>query len=257
MLQNDVTKTSLLIISAIITRRDFLKDIIKYSLHDYIRSHKYFPPISTFFILIFVFYTYTPNPIIDSYAVTALILYVISSWLCISILSLDSPVQGQIMALHIKSWNRYYISKLISVGLISIILAVYAFVYPIIFNMFNEPVTLTIGLVSFANHMFLALLGISVASLFSKVIMQSAVNSFGGLALIIVVSIAALAIYDVLPSSLKNIVWIIPPASSTQTPLINWNGESILDLSMFPFIWIIIYSILLLSLFLKLAKRFR
>lgn len=236
-------------------RRDFLKELIKYSLHDYIRSHKYFPPISTFFILIFVFYTYTPNPIIDSYAVTALILYVISAWLCISVLSLDPPVQRQIMILHIGSLNRYYLSKLISVLLISIMLTVYAFIYPIVFNMFNETVTITIGLVSLLNHILLGILGICVASLFSKVITESAVNSFGGLSLIIVISLAALGIYDVLPSFLKNIVWIIPPAASTQSSLINWNGESIMSLSIFPFIWIIIYSMLLLYLFLKLARR--
>lgn len=160
------------------------------------------------------------------------------------------------MTLHIGSWNRYYMPKLISVGLLSIMLTVYAFVYPIIFNMFNEPVTPTIGLVSLVNHIFLAILGISVASLFSKAIMESAVNSFGGLALIIVVSMAAIGIYDVLPSSIKNIVWIIPPAASTQAPLTNWDSESILDLSMFPFIWVIIYALVLLYLFLKLAKRF-
>lgn len=226
-------------------------------MHDYIRSHKYFPPIATFFILIFVFYTYTPNPIIESYTATALILYVISAWLCISILSLDPPVQRQIMILHIGSLNCYYLSKFISVLLISIIFTVYAFLYPIVFNMFNETVTLTIGLVSLLNHILLGILGICVASFFSKPITESPVNSFGGLSLIIAISLAAIGIYNVLPSFLKNIVWIIPPAASTQIPLFNWNGESILDLSIFPFIWIFIYSMFLLYLFFKLARRFR
>ena len=234
-----------------------MKALIKYSLQDYLRSHKYFPPISTFIILIFVFYSYTPNPIIDSYAVTSLFLYIISAWLCISVLSLDPPVQRQLMILHIGGRNRYYLSKLISVLLISIVLTVYAFVYPIIFNMFSESVTLTIGLVSIVNHVFLSILGICIASLFSKVITESAINSYGGLALTIIISLAALGVYDALPSYLKNIIWIIPPATITQTPLFNWNGENVLDLSLFPFIWIIIYSLLLLYLFLKLAKRFQ
>nr|WP_144921905.1 hypothetical protein [Paenibacillus bovis] len=58
-------------------------ELIKYSLHDYVRSHKYFAPISTYIILIIVFYTYKPNPVLDSYAVTASMLYVVSAWLCI------------------------------------------------------------------------------------------------------------------------------------------------------------------------------
>lgn len=218
------------------------------------RSHKYFPPVSTFFILIFVHYTYTPNPIIDSYAVTALILYVISSWLCINVLSLDPPVQRQIMLLHVKGATRYYISKLLSVWLIAVILTLYAFVYPIIFGMFTEPVTFTIGFVSFVNHVLLATLGIMVASLFSKALMESPVNSYGGLALTIVLSIAALGIYEALPAGFKHITWIIPPAVSTQQSLMNWSGEGLSSLTMFPFMWTIIYAIILLFLFLKLAR---
>lgn len=234
-----------------------MKAVIKYSLHDYLRSHKYFPPISTFIILIFVYYSYTPNPIIDSYAVTSLILYIISAWVCISVLSLDPPVQRQLMILHIGGENRYYLSKLITVLLISIILTAYVFVYPILFNMFNGSVTLTIGLVAIVNHVSLSILGICIASFFSKIITESAVNSYGGLALTIIISIAALGIYDALPSYLKGIVWIIPPATITQTPLINWDGDNVLDLSFFPFIWVIIYALLLLYLFLKLARRFQ
>jgi hypothetical protein len=232
-----------------------MKSLIKYSLHDYLRSHKYFPPISTFIILIFVYYSYRPNPIVDSYAVTALIVYVISAWLCTSVLSLDPPVQRQVMIFHLGGKNRYYLSKLISVWFISLILICYAFVYPIIFGMFQEPVTLGMGLVSFVNHVFLSILGISIASLFSKVITESAVNSYGGLSLTIVISVAALGINDALPSYLKNIIWIIPPAASTQPTLFNWNGKNVLDLSLFPFLWIMIYSIFLLYLFLMLAKR--
>ena len=234
-----------------------MRALLKYSLHDYLRSHKYFPPISTFIILIFIVYSYTPNPIIDSYALTALILYIISAWLCINVFSLDPPVQRQLMILHIGGKNRYYLSKLISVLLISVVLTVYAFVYPIIFNMFNEPVTLKIGLVSIVNHVLLSILGISAASLFSKIITESAINSYGGSALAIIISFAAPGLYEALPSYLKNIVWLIPPATSTQTLLINWNGENIADLSLFPFLWIIIYSLLLLYLFLMLAKKFQ
>lgn len=232
-----------------------MKSLLKYSLHDYLRSHKYFPPISTFLILITVNYSYKPNPIIDSYAVTAIFLYIISAWLCISVLSLDSPVQRQLMILHIGGTNRYYLSKLLSVWLISLILTFYAFIYPIILGMFGESVTFTIGMVTIVNHIFLSILGISIASVFSKIITESAINSYGGLALTITGSLAALGIYDVLPSYLKSIVWIIPPATSTNTTLFNWNGDSILDLSLFPFIWIVIYALFLLYLFLKLAKK--
>ena len=234
-----------------------MKTLIKYSLHDYLRSHKYFPPVSTFIILIVVFYSYKPNPISDSYAVTAIITYIISAWLCISVLSLDTSVERQLMILQVGGRKRYYLSKLISVLLLALLLTLYAFIYPIIFGMFDESVSITIGLVSIINHIFLSILGISVASLFSKIITENVINSYGGLVLTIIFSLAAIGVYNVMPPYFRNIVWIIPPATSTQTPLINWNGENILDLSFFPFIWIIIYSFLILILFLNIAKRLK
>ncbi|GGN64920.1 hypothetical protein [Oceanobacillus indicireducens] len=234
-----------------------MKNLIKYTLHDYIRSHKYFPPISTFVILIFVFYTYRPNPIIDSYAVTSVMLYIISAWVCLSVLQLDPPVQRQLMAIHVGGWNRYYLAKLMTAVIIIIILSAYAFLYPIVFNMFGGRVTFTIGLVSFVNHIILAVLGISLASLFSKLIMRSTINSFGGLILTLVLSLAALGIERVFPSFLKNVLWVIPPATITQTPLVNWDGMYISGLSLFPFIWTIIYSLIIIFLFLQLAKRLR
>lgn len=232
-----------------------MQELIKYSVQDYFRSHKYFPPISTYIIFIFVFYTYTPNPIIDSYTVTAVVLYIISAWLCISLLSLDSSVQKQIMILTINSRTRYYISKLVAVWLIAMVLAIYAFLYPIIFNLFSEPVTLTIGVISLVNFMLSVTLGVCVASLFSGGLMGSPINSYGGLAFILTISLAAQGIYNILPSIFKSIVWIIPPAMITQSPLRNWTEETFTGLSIFPFIWTAIYSFLILYLFLRLSKR--
>lgn len=234
-----------------------MKDVIKYSLHDYIRSHKYFPPMSTFFVLILVFYTYKPNPIIDSYAVTALFLFVISAWLCLSVLSLDSPVQRQLMILHLGSSYRYYLAKLLSIGLIAVLLTVFAFLYPIIFNMFSDSVSPAVGFVSFVNHLLLAALGICTAGFFSKVMMENAINAYGGLTLTIILSIAALGIKNALPASFKYIIWLLPPAAITQQPLIQWERESLSSISYLPFLWILIYTGIIMLLFLILVNKRR
>lgn len=230
-------------------------DLIKYTLQDFFRSQKYFPPISTFIIVIFVFYTYTPNPVVDSYAVTALVVYVISAWISVSMLALDPPIQRQLMILHIGSSYRYYLAKIISIWLISILLAIYAFVYPIIFNMFNESVTFTVGFMSILNHILLATLGIMLASLFSKGVMESTVNSYGGLALALILSIAAIGIQKLLPAPLENMVWLLPPALMTHVSLLDWTGESISQLELIPFLWIFLYSLILLVTFLSLSKQ--
>ncbi|RLL48261.1 hypothetical protein D8M04_03020 [Oceanobacillus piezotolerans] len=229
-------------------------ELAKYSLRDYIRSHKYFLPIAMYIILIVLFYTYTPNPIIDSYAVTALFLYIISSWLAISVLALDDPVQTQIIILHMQSRTRYYLSKLLTTFMIGLGLSLFAFVYPIVFQMFSESVSIQIGFISFINHLLLSLLGLSVGSLFSRNLMSSPINSYGGLALTLTISISAIGIYSILPHTIRNIVWIIPPSVITQLPLMNWSGESILELSTFPFIWIMLYSFIAIFIFIRLSN---
>ncbi|GAA0350131.1 hypothetical protein [Oceanobacillus sp. FSL W7-1293] len=234
-----------------------MKEVIKYSLHDYIRSHKYFPPVSTFIVLIAVFYTYKPNPIVDSYAITALFLFVISAWLCMSVLSLDSPVQRQLLILNLRSGYRYYLAKLAAVGLITLLLAVFAFFYPIIFHLFSDSVSMTVGFVSIVNHILLAALGICIAAFFSSVMMESAINAYGGLALTVILSIAALGIENALPASLKYMTWIIPPATITQQPLFQWEEENLAHLSGFPFLWILIYTGIMMLLFLVMANKRR
>ncbi|MFD1066443.1 hypothetical protein [Oceanobacillus locisalsi] len=234
-----------------------MKEVIQYSLHDYIRSHKYFPPISTFVVLIFIFYTYKPNPIVDSYAITSLFLFIVSAWLCISVLSLDSHVQRQLMMVHVRSSYRYYVAKLTAVWLIALLLAVFAFLYPIIFNLFSDSVTFHVGFVAFINHMLLAMLGVCVAAFFSKGMMESAINAYGGLALTIILSIAALGIRNALPASIKYITWILPPATVTQQPLFQWEEETLSSLSYFPFLWIAMYTGIIMFLFLIIANRRR
>ncbi|WP_040979002.1 hypothetical protein [Oceanobacillus jeddahense] len=230
-------------------------EVIKYSLQDYIRSHKYFPPVSTFFVLIIVFYTYKPNPIVDSYAITALFLFVISAWLCMSVLSLDSSTQRQLLILHLKSSYRYYLAKLVTVWLITLLLAVFAFLYPIIFDMFSGSVSVAVGLVSFVNHILLAALGGCIAAFFSKVMMESAINAYGGLAMTIIISIAAMGIENVLPPSIRYITWMIPPATVTQQPLFQWDAGNLSSLPSFPFLWIMIYTGMIMLLFLIIANR--
>lgn len=232
-----------------------MRYLIQYSLKDFLRSHKYFAPLSTFIILISVFYSYKPNPVIDSYAVTSLMAYVISAWICMSFLALDSPVQRQLMILHVGGKTRYYVGKLITVWLASTIFTIYAFVYPIIFGMFQDTLSLTIGFVSLMNHILLSILGISVATLFSKVVMDNTVNSYGGLALVITFSFTAIGLYEVLPVMFKNLVWLVPPALITQKPLMNWNGQSLSNIEWFPFIWILSYIAILIVIFFILVKR--
>lgn len=116
---------------------------------------------------------------------------------------------------------------------------------------------MTVGFVSIVNHILLAALGICIAAFFSSVMMESAINAYGGLALTVILSIAALGIENALPASLKYMTWIIPPATITQQPLFQWEEENLAHLSGFPFLWILIYTGIMMLLFLVMANKRR
>jgi len=58
-----------------------MKGLLHYHFHNYLRSHRYIPPLSLYILSLVINYTYTPNPILDSYSFTSLLLYVFAPFL--------------------------------------------------------------------------------------------------------------------------------------------------------------------------------
>ncbi|WJH29970.1 hypothetical protein N6H13_04325 [Paenibacillus sp. CC-CFT742] len=49
--------------------------LTRYLLRQYIRSQKYFAPVVMYIIAMLLIYSYQPNPVADSYSVTAMLLF--------------------------------------------------------------------------------------------------------------------------------------------------------------------------------------
>lgn len=205
--------------------------------------------------MIFISYSYKPNPIIDSYSFTALSLFFISALLCVSVFSTESSVQKNVTLIHTGSAPKYYLSKLLSVWLICFILALFTFLYPIIFGMFGESITLLVGVFALINHLLLATLGICVGSFFTREFMKNSINAIGGLWFVLLLSIPYDSLAERLPVLARPILWILPPSIHTITILESWNGTTVDFNFLLPFIWIIIYCSLLLFLFFTLLKK--
>ena len=74
--------------------------LIHYMLASYTRSYRYFAPMAFMLISVVFIYSYRPNPIMDSYAVTAAFLFVGSAWLGLNFLNHDQGRQTMLLIVH-------------------------------------------------------------------------------------------------------------------------------------------------------------
>jgi len=234
-----------------------MTQLIYYYLLYYLRSYRFFSPVATFLIFIIVFYTYRPNPAIDSYTVTASALYFIMAWLSLGFFAVEPPIQQQITLIHSKSFLRNYMAKIFTLLLIATALIFVSFLYPIIFHLLDEPLTLKIGLFLFFHHLLASLLGIALASLFQRDLIQSLITSIGGLTLVLLASYVYIAFTPFIPEKIDFLFYLFPPAYKMIEVLMKWNGTT-LEWSLFlPFLHTTIYIgfLFLLSYFLLKRKR--
>lgn len=114
--------------------------------------------------------------------------------------------------------------------------------------MFNEKMTASLFLVGFLAHMSLSILGISIATLFTRNIIQKASTAWLSLTFILLMTIASIRLK-------KELLWFLPPVESFI--MLGQYKYNILTHTLWLTAWAIVYSFLLLTLFLFLVRRKR
>ncbi|EOP49739.1 ABC transporter permease [Bacillus cereus VDM053] len=222
--------------------------LIRYHFLDYTKSYKYIPPIAMYCISLLFVYTYKPTPIVPTYLETALALYLLSAWITVTIFHTEDPVQEQITISHTNNISALYVGKYITALLICTVLSFISVIYPIILQMFNEKMTASLFLVGFLAHMSLSILGISIATLFTRNIIQKASTACLSLTFILLMTIASIRLK-------KELLWFLPPVESFI--MLGQYKYNILTHTLWLTAWTIVYSFLLLTLFLFLIRRKR
>lgn len=231
--------------------------LIHYYFTYYLRSYRSFPPVATFLIFIIVFYAYRPNPAIDSYAVTATALYFIIAWISLGFLAIEDSVQHQLTLIHSKSFRLNYGAKLMTLFMIAAGLTLISFLYPILFNLLDEPLTFKVGFLCLLHHLLVSLLGIALATLFQRDLVKSLITSFGGLAMVQVASFVYIALTPFVVEDYAFLFYFFPPAYNMVEVLMNWNGTTINWQLFLPFIHSTIYIVLVFCLSYMLLRRNR
>ncbi|HDR7592847.1 TPA: ABC transporter permease [Bacillus mycoides] len=206
------------------------------------------PPIAMYCISLLFVYTYKPTPIVPTYLETALALYLLSAWITVTIFHTEDPVQEQITISHTNNISALYVGKYITALLICTVLSFISVIYPIILQMFNEKMTASLFLVGFLAHMSLSILGISIATIFTRNIIQKASTAWLSLTFILLMTIASIRLK-------KELLWFLPPVESFI--MLGQYKYNILTHTLWLTAWAIVYSFLLLTLFLFLVRRKR
>ncbi|WP_151735320.1 hypothetical protein [Paenibacillus tengchongensis] len=174
----------------------------------YLRSYRYTAPLTVFLIAMFFLYGVVPNPVMDSYAASATLLFLIAAWLCYGFVDLEDDTQQVITFLHSGKLALLYTAKLIYVWLFTVPLSVFAIVYPIIFDKFAYTPSLRQALTALGCHQLAALLGITLAAWFNAKLFRTGLISFLSLCTVLAVALGGQGIIN---RTFPAMSWVIPP----------------------------------------------
>lgn len=229
-----------------------MKGLLHYHLHNYLRSHRYIPPLSLYILSLVINYTYTPNPILDSYSFTSLLLFFIMGWFTVTIFHAEDEGQKRITMLHCKNLRKYYRSLFTMGILIGLCLSLISVVYPIVFNTFGVETRGLHLIMGFLSHFSLSLLSLSLSALFTRELIQNQSNTWWGVLGILVISVSISTLKD----TIDGFIWLFPPLHfSLEIMSSEDNIKSIPVLFWGQFSWIFLYTFLLIGIFFWIMKR--
>lgn len=220
----------------------------------YMRSYRYLAPMLAFFCAILFIYSEVPNPVMDSYGFTSMWLFVVSAWLANGFINLEHESQRYVTVLFARSVATYYAVKLLLLELICVFLALFATVYPILFDKFDRTPSFAEALFAWLCHTIVAALGIACALFFSDKRLSHKTMSLFGLLALLAISMAGQGLANRLPEQISWIVWIMPPAYRIAEIFIRYQ-----ELSAGTIAWTLLYATvyagLVATAFVRVSRR--
>ncbi|GGJ99966.1 ABC transporter permease [Lentibacillus kapialis] len=232
-----------------------MKALISYYFLDYIKSYRYVPPLTIYLVALFLNYTYKPNPVLSSTAVTALYLFLLMVWFTLSFFHTEDPTQQHLTILHAKSKVKMFLSKYMTMFLCVIVLSVFSVAYPVVFGMFGADISILKLIIGVLNHFFLGVLSVSMAALFTREIIKNPGTGWLGVSFVLLVSIASTGLRHALPNFLQWTVWVLPPVPHLMSLMEGSNVASIFPAIGFVYLWLGGYSAVLILLYFWLQNR--
>lgn len=227
---------------------------IHYQFKSYIRSLKIIPPFTVFAGWIFILYAYSGVPILNSYAVSSIAIYLVMTWVAMSSFSIEEETEKNLLFVQLNSKRRYLWGKWTICLVFVFLFMVISILYPILMDNFKGAIKpIHIGL-SLYSHLILAWFGVLVGSFFSVTSFATKKYAWLSAMLVLVVSIS----YEGLVEKVSVLKWgllFLPPVTSVIKYLNVGDKLELENQFWLLAAWAIVYSflgtILVVKLFLK------
>lgn len=234
-----------------------MKGLLHYQFINYVRSYRYVPPLSLYVISLIVNYTYTPNPILDSYALTSLYLFFVMGWFTVTLFHAEDEGQKQLTLLHARNSRVYYMALFVIVALIGFVLSFVSVVYPIIIDAFGAKTRLIHIVLGFLSHFGLVILAITLSAIFTRDLVNNRQNTWWGVLSILLISVVIVSIKSII-LQVPGIIWLLPPVHLLFEMMSSEDGIETIPVTFYlKFGWVFLYGFLCMELFFFLMKRRR
>lgn len=187
-----------------------MKGLLPYHFIYYLRTYKYVPPLSVYILTLVVNYVYKPNPILDSYSFTSLVLFFIMGWFTVSVFHAEDEEQKRMTLLHCQRSRDYYIALFLICALIGLVLSFVSVFYPIVFDMFDGKTRHLHVVMGIMAHFSLSILAIALSAAFTRDLVKNKENTWWGVISILIVSVAISTLKSTM-MQIKGFIWLFPP----------------------------------------------
>lgn len=201
--------------------------IMRYIHLYYKRSYRYLVPTISVVSFILFLYMVGPNPVMESYVLTSLLLFVIAAWLSYSYIDMEDETQQVITVLHALSLKKVILGKLLYLSLYLVPLTCLAVLYPVVAGRFDRTPELHELIISFTAHQIAGMLGVAIAAWFTARLFASRLLALFVLITVIVLSIAAEGLAEQLPAGFALFVWLLPPTRLITNLFTNYEQMSV------------------------------
>ncbi|MFE3577601.1 ABC transporter permease [Lysinibacillus sp. NPDC059133] len=234
-----------------------MTSLLRYQFINYLRTYQYVPPFSIFILCLVVNYTFVPNPILDSYSFTAIILFFLMGWFTITLFHAEDEGQKVMTTLHAKSRTHYSLGIFILCVLIGLFLSFVSVAYPTLIGAFGEKPRLIHQLLGFLSHFSLSVLAIALSAIFTRELVKNKQNTWWGVLGILIVSVVIATLKETI-LQIKGLIWLLPPVRLSLEMMGSEDSiKSIPNSFYWQFTWIFAYSAIVIMLFFLLSNRKR
>jgi hypothetical protein len=228
--------------------------LVWYLVYGYLRSYRYFPPLLVFLIGLMLLYANRPNPVMESYAASSVLVYFVSAWIGAGFHGAVGDAQEHIAAVHAGSVRAYLAGKTLAVFACGLVLDLAALVYPVAAGSFDAPVRAGEWLTALLAHIELSALGGALGLLLSHPIVQKGTHATAALLLVLILSIVRDGILAEIGEGFAPLFVLLPPAATLVDGMMNPDMATGMR-SAAVWAWPLAYGGALCWLYARLAER--